>query len=85
MNYTRTTESIFHQLGAWLFSALILISATEMIHASHAATAPGTGHSSAPVGQAAEALYARAEGRTEAARMPEEYDVGLKAPIVSGY
>lgn len=80
MSITHTTESLAHQFFAWMFSALIMVSATEMIHASHG-TKTGQGHQPAPV----ESTYARAEGKTEAARMPEEYDVGLKAPAVSGF
>lgn len=75
------SESLAHQAAAWGFAALTLLGAGEMIHEQQFATAPVTAHSY----MTADDVLARGEGKNEAARMPEEYDVGLKAPGVSGF
>ncbi len=71
-------------LGAWVLTAAALLSSTEMLlHTEHAA-APvpvGSGHSTY---MPAAGMTARAESSRETARMPEEYDVGLRMPAISG-
>ena len=66
--------------GAWLLTATAMLAATEKLHHIDA-HAPSTAHSSH---YSAEVQPARAEGARETARLPEEYDVGLCAPNISG-
>lgn len=70
-------------IGAWILTAAALLASTEkLMHAEqgHAAL-PAHGHSTVSYTQP-EAI--RAEGARETARLPEEYDVGLRMPAVSG-
>ena len=72
--------------GAWVLTAAALLATSEklMHHAvDHgAASTPAHGQSVASYNEP-EAI--RAEGARETARLPEEYDVGLRMPAVSGY
>jgi len=71
--------------GAWVLTAAALLASSEkLIHATdHGAMAvPAHGHSMVSF---AEPEAIRAEGARETARLPEEYDVGLRMPAVSGF
>jgi hypothetical protein len=72
-------------LGAWVLIATALMVCTEKImHASHASHEAAKGHDS-HVAAYKEPEAIRAEGARETARLPEEYDVGLRMPAVSGF
>lgn len=68
------------RLGAWMFTALIIAGGSELLHEGRLAPATVTIEPS----YAHENTMARAEGKGEAARMPEEFDVGLQTPHTSG-
>lgn len=79
---TFSANELVSQLGAWVLTAAALLASAETLHHEFAAvpaTASGAVHH-APT----ENLSARAEGARETARLPEEYDVGLRAPTISG-
>lgn len=70
--------------GAWVLTATALMAATEKLH--HV----DFGHATVPAGHNTSMAAAhqpepiRAEGAKETARLPEEYDVGLRMPGISG-
>jgi len=68
------------RVGAWMLAGLALVGVTEMITEHQHAVNPASGHSTALVSE----LFARGEGKGETARLPEEFDVGLQTPHVSG-
>jgi|GEM_PF-2354290 len=70
------------QAGAWLFTVLALIGVSEMTLEHMAAHSPAVGQHSTSVANME--LFARGEGRSETARLPEEFDVGLQTPRISG-
>lgn len=69
------------RIGAGVLTATAFLVSTErLMHLNHHdAAALGSGQHAA-----AETQPARAEGARETARLPEEYDVGLRAPYTSG-
>lgn len=85
---TRTASELLGdiaiRLGTWVLTAAALIASTEMLHHTEQAAMPvsiGSGHSSF---MPSEGMSARAEGTRETARLPEDYDVGLRMPAISG-
>ncbi len=68
-------------LGTWVLTAAALLASTEMMHHTAVPVHVGTGHTSF---MPAEGMTARAEGTRETARLPEDYDVGLRMPAISG-
>ncbi len=77
-----STEGLASQIGAWVLTAAALLASVETLHHNDHTVVPVTasaGHSSVNEG-----MSARAEGTRETARLPEEYDVGLRMPAISG-
>jgi len=71
-------------LGAWvLIAAALTVSSEKIMHATHQSHEYAEGHST-DIASIAEPEAIRAEGARETARLPEEYDVGLRMPAVSG-
>lgn len=68
------------RVGAWLMAGLAFVGVTEMITEHQHVVNPATGHNTAIVSE----LFARGEGKGETARLPEEFDVGLQTPHISG-
>jgi len=67
------------RLGAWALTALAIVGVHEMItHNVHSISQ--TVHSTAGLSE----MFARGEGRSETARLPEEFDIGMQTPRVSG-
>ena len=79
-NELSTYQEIATRLGALAFTSLAIVGATEMILEHMQALNPVAGHGSSSVSE----LFARGEGMGESARMPEEFDIGLQTPHVSG-
>lgn len=77
----KNENSIFQltaaHLGAWALVGLTVVGASEMILEHQSAVNPAAGHGSSE-------QVARAEGRGESARMPEEFDIGLQTTSISG-
>ena len=78
-------EETWHQLtaqhvGAWVLTAMALLGSVEMFLHHQQAHNPTAGQSSTAVYE----QIARAEGKGESARLPEEFDIGLQTPRVSG-
>lgn len=81
-----STEKLKHfagHVGAWVLTVTALMAATEKLHHMD------VGHAAVPVGHSTMASTyqpeaIRAEGAKETARLPEEYDVGLRMPGISG-
>lgn len=85
MNTKEKFSQIATQAGAWVLTAAAMIATTEMLHHEMMAAVPvavGDGHNQ--VAAAHEPISARAEGAKESARMPEEYDIGLRMPTIAG-
>jgi hypothetical protein len=84
MSFNSSISTIATQASVWLLTAAAMLATTEMLHTQEHAAVPittGTGH----VAQVApEAITARAEGAKESARTPEEYDIGLRMPAITG-
>jgi hypothetical protein len=79
------TVETWHQLtaqhlGAWALTGLALMGSLEMLLHHHQVTNPTAGQSSTAVYE----QMARGEGKGESARLPEEFDIGLQSPRVSG-
>lgn len=68
------------QAGALGFAALMLVGATEMIMEHMPSMHQASGHGSTSISE----LFARGEGKGETARMPEEFDIGLQTPHITG-
>lgn len=81
-----TAASVGGQVSAWVLTATALLVSTErLMHHQEYATVPATaGEAGHHAPAATENLAARAEGARETARLPEEYDVGLREPTISG-
>jgi len=76
------SSDISHRIGAALFAALTMVSAGELLQ-EHVITVPVAAHDSYM--SLHEDIMARAEGKGEAARLPEEFDVGVQSAHVSGF
>jgi hypothetical protein len=68
------------QASALGFAALTIVGATELIMEHMSALNPAAGHGSNSISE----LFSRGEGKNESARMPEEFDIGLQTPHISG-
>ena len=82
---THSDEENRHQLtamhvGAWAMTALAMLGSVEMILQHMQSHNPVAGQSSTAVYE----QVGRAEGKGESARLPEEFDIGLQTPRVSG-
>jgi hypothetical protein len=73
-------QEVATRLGALAFTGLAVVGATEMILEHMQSLNPAVGHGSSSLTE----LFARGEGKGESARMPEEFDIGLQTPHVSG-
>lgn len=86
MNTNEKISQIATQAGAWVLTAAAMIATTEMLHHEMMAAVPvavGDGHNQVSASMH-EPVSARAEGAKESARMPEEYDIGLRMPTIAG-
>lgn len=80
---TEKLQQLATHVGAWVLTVTALMAASEKLH--HIELAHVTvqaGHSTSAPAHQPEAI--RAEGAKETARLPEEYDVGLRMPGISG-
>ncbi len=77
------SNELINQLNAWILMAAALLATTEMLHQQHATTPTAIGSGQVPH-SVVEGMSARAEGTRETARLPEEYDIGLRMPAISG-
>jgi hypothetical protein len=68
------------RLGAVMLTGLAIVGAAEMIMEHMPALNMAAGHGSTSISE----LFARGEGKGESARMPEEFDIGLQTPHISG-
>ncbi len=73
-------QEIFTRIGALVFTGLVVIGATEMVLEHMTVSNPTAGHASNSISE----LFARGEGKTESARLPEEFDIGMQTALVSG-
>ncbi len=81
------SESLAARIGAWVLLGAALLASTEVLYEQHhpAAFYPiGSGHIAQIAHTAPEVSAARAEGTRETARLPEEFDVGLRMTAISG-
>lgn len=70
------------RLGAWVLAGLSVVGVSKMILEHQHSVNPAIGHSI--ISAADLETMARGEGRSETARLPEEFDVGLQTPHISG-
>jgi hypothetical protein len=68
--------------GAFVLTAMAMLVSVEMI--IHHNPWTGSNHNSGSSQSSSSELFARAEGKGEAARLPEEFDIGLQTPHITG-
>jgi hypothetical protein len=77
--HERQMHQAVTRLGAWALTALAVVGVHEMItHNAHSVSQ--SIHSTVSLSE----MMSRGEGKTETARLPEEFDIGLQTPPVSG-
>ena len=74
----RVIHPIAEVVGAYVLTALSVLVSFEAIIEHHSKS---THETSRP---AMSEMFARADGKGETARLPEEFDIGLQTPHVSG-
>lgn len=82
---SEAVSTVASQLGVVVLTAAAMLATTEMLHHAELASVPievGSGHNAQMAQQ--EPISARAEGGKESARLPEEYDIGLRMPTIAG-
>lgn len=82
LHFSDNAKEVALRVGAWALTATAMLGLTEGVHREFAAIALPAHQPVSPIGH--EELMARGEGARESARLPEEYDIGLRSPNVTG-